>query len=162
MDHEAPDSAASELVVSRRQVYALVARWCAGEGVVSDLPLRRASNGRGEVVMQAVLRRRYLTKSAGRLRRCIAEVTLVRRVDKLDPTVSAREGTGAGPVAAVCRAMQRPDVVLESRPAVVRLGAVGAIGRRRRDAPCLVRSGAATRTVVDHPALALWFSHLRY
>jgi putative transposase len=34
---EVADAAATELGISRRQVYVLIARWRAGEGVVSDL-----------------------------------------------------------------------------------------------------------------------------
>ena len=55
--HEAADVAAAQLGISRRQVYVLVSRWRAGEGVVSDLlpaPLQRrmrprAFAGRGRV-----------------------------------------------------------------------------------------------------------------
>ncbi len=118
--HEAADSAAAELGVSRRQVYLLLGRWRAGEGVVSDLLPRRSSSGRGrdqlpvevEAVMREVLRTRYLTKQ----RRTVAAVhreikrvclgrglpvpscgTLVRRIAKLDPVavVSKREGADA-------------------------------------------------------------------
>lgn len=42
----AVDAAANELGISRRQVYVLLGRWRAGEGVVSDLLLRRSSGGR--------------------------------------------------------------------------------------------------------------------
>jgi putative transposase len=68
--HEAADAAAAELEVSRRQVYELLGRWRAGEGVVTDLLPRRSSGGRGreelpgevEAVIREVLRTRYLTK----------------------------------------------------------------------------------------------------
>jgi putative transposase len=68
--HEAADVAAAELGVSRRQVYLLLGRWRAGEGVVSDLLPRRSSGGRGreqlpvevEAVMREVLRTRYLAR----------------------------------------------------------------------------------------------------
>ncbi|MER7366339.1 hypothetical protein [Nonomuraea wenchangensis] len=43
----AADAAADELGISRRQVYMLLARWHAGEGVVSDLLPQRFSGGRG-------------------------------------------------------------------------------------------------------------------
>jgi putative transposase len=43
----AADEAAVELGVSRRQVYVLVGRWRAGEGVVSDLLPGRSSGGCG-------------------------------------------------------------------------------------------------------------------
>jgi Helix-turn-helix domain len=42
----AVDAAATELGVSRRQVYLLLGRWRAGEGVVSDLIPGRSSGGR--------------------------------------------------------------------------------------------------------------------
>jgi hypothetical protein len=67
---EAADKAADELGVSRRQVYVLVGRWRAGEGVVSDLLPGRSSGGRGggrlpaevEAIVREVLRSRYLTR----------------------------------------------------------------------------------------------------
>jgi putative transposase len=62
----AVDEAADELGVSRRQVYVLLGRWRAGEGVVSDLLPGRSSGGRGgsrlpadvEVIVGEVLRSR--------------------------------------------------------------------------------------------------------
>jgi putative transposase len=118
--HEAADVAAAELGVSRRQVYVLLGRWRAGEGVVSDLLPRRSSSGRGreqlpaevEAMIREVLRTRYLTKQ----RRSVAAVhreikricrnrglrvpsrgTVVHRIAKLDPVrvVTAREGADA-------------------------------------------------------------------
>lgn len=44
---DAADAAADELGVSRRQVYTLVKRWRAGEGVVSDVLPSQSSGGRG-------------------------------------------------------------------------------------------------------------------
>jgi putative transposase len=117
---DAADSAAVELEISRRQVYALVKRWRAGEGVVSDLLPGRSSGGRGagrlpdevEAIVREVLRSRYLTRQ----RRSIAAVcreitrqcrvhglrvpsrgTVLRRIALLDPvkTTTAREGTDA-------------------------------------------------------------------
>ncbi|GAA3083757.1 hypothetical protein GCM10020000_82450 [Streptomyces olivoverticillatus] len=41
------DEAAARLGISRRQVYVLLGRWRAGEGVVSDLLPGRSSGGRG-------------------------------------------------------------------------------------------------------------------
>lgn len=118
--HEAAAAAAAELGVSRRQVYVLLGRWRAGEGVVTDLLPRRSSGGRGrdqlpgevEAVIREVLRTRYLTRQ----RRTVAAVhrevkrvclgrglpvpsrgTLLRRIAKLDPVTvtSAREGADA-------------------------------------------------------------------
>jgi putative transposase len=74
----AADAAAAELGISRRQVYVLLARWRAGEGVVSDLLPQRSSGGRGqrrlpaavETVMTEVIRSRYLTRQ----RRSVAAV----------------------------------------------------------------------------------------
>ncbi len=75
---EAADAAAAELGVSRRQVYVLVRRWRAGEGLVSDLLPGTSSGGRGggrlpdevEAVVREVLRTRYLTRQ----RRPVASV----------------------------------------------------------------------------------------
>lgn len=117
---EAADEAAIELGISRRQVYVLVGRWRAGEGVVSDLLPGHSSGGRGagrlpdevEAVVREVLRTRFLTRQ----RRSVAAVcreiarqcrvrglrvpsrgTVLRRIAQLDPvkTTSAREGTDA-------------------------------------------------------------------
>src|SRR5260370_32071225 len=44
---EAADAAAAELGVSRRQVYVLIRRWRAGEGLASDLVPGASSGGRG-------------------------------------------------------------------------------------------------------------------
>jgi putative transposase len=113
---EAADAAAARLGVSRRQVYVLVGRWRAGEGVASDLLPGTSSGGRGggrlpdevEAVVREVLRTRYLTRQ----RRTVASVcrdiarqckvrglrvpsrgTVLRYVAGLDPVkaVSARE-----------------------------------------------------------------------
>jgi len=117
---EAADAAAVQLGVSRRQVYVLVRRWRAGEGLASDLLPGTSSGGRGgerlpeevEAVIRQVLRTRYLTRQ----RRTVASVyrditreckvrglrvpsrgTVLRRIARLDPvkTVSAREGRDA-------------------------------------------------------------------
>ncbi len=118
--HEAADAAAAELGISRRQVYLLLARWRAGEGVVSDLLPHRSSGGRGrehlpaevEAVMRDVVRTRYLTRqrrSVAAVHREIKRVclgrglpvpsrgALVRRIAKLDPVVAvtARQGADA-------------------------------------------------------------------
>ncbi|MCC3769546.1 Mu transposase C-terminal domain-containing protein [Streptomyces sp. UNOC14_S4] len=114
------DEAAAMLGISRRQVYVLLARWRAGEGLVSDLLPGRSSGGRGggrlpdeaEAVVAEVLRRRYLTRQ----RRSVAAVhreiarqcrtrglrvpsrgTVVRRIARLEPVSStaAREGSEA-------------------------------------------------------------------
>ncbi|MFE3206096.1 Mu transposase C-terminal domain-containing protein [Embleya sp. NPDC059237] len=111
------DAAALALGVSRRQVYVLLGRWRAGEGVVSDLLPARSSGGRGggrlpdevEAIVAEVLRARYLTRQ----RRSVAVVcrevarrcrvrglsvpsrgAVVRRIAQLDPVtaVTAREG----------------------------------------------------------------------
>jgi len=117
---DAVDRAAAELGVSRRQVYALIKRWRAGEGVASDLLPGRSSGGRGsgrlpdevEAIVREVLRSRYLTRQ----RRSVAAVcreiarqcrmralrapsqgTVSRRIEMLDPvkSTSAREGGDA-------------------------------------------------------------------
>jgi putative transposase len=116
----AADAAAGRLGVSRRQVYVLVRRWRAAEGLASDLLPGTSSGGRGgerlpdevEAVMREILRTRWLTRQ----RRTVASVcrditrecrvrglrvpsrgTVLRRIAKLDPvkTVSAREGADA-------------------------------------------------------------------
>lgn len=118
--HEAADVAAAELGCSRRQVYVLVRRWRAGEGLASDLLPRVSSGGRGgarlpeqvEAVVREALRTRYLTRQ----RRSVAAVcreiarecrvrglrppsrgTVLRRIAQLDPvkTASARDGGDA-------------------------------------------------------------------
>jgi putative transposase len=117
---EAADAAAARMGVSRRQVYMLVGRWRAGEGVASDLLPGTSGGGRGggrlpaevEAVIREVLRTRYLTRQ----RRTVASVyreitrecrirglrapsrgTVLRRIAMLDPvkTVTAREGRDA-------------------------------------------------------------------
>lgn len=114
------DEAAAKLRISRRQVYVLLGRWRAGEGVVSDLLPGRSSGGRGggrlsgdvETIVREVLRTRYLTRQ----RRSVAAVckvitrqcrarglrapsrgTVRRRIERLDPvsSVAAREGSEA-------------------------------------------------------------------
>jgi putative transposase len=63
---DAADAAAAQPGVSRRQVYVLVGRWRAGEGVASDLLPGTSSGGRGggrlpaevEAVVREVLRQR--------------------------------------------------------------------------------------------------------
>jgi putative transposase len=116
----AVDAAAAQLGVSRRQVYLLLRRWRAGEGVVSDLIPGRSSGGRGrehlsddvEAVIREVLRTQYLTrqkKTTAAVHREIARVcrtrelavpsrgTLTRRIARLDPVEArtAREGPDA-------------------------------------------------------------------
>ena len=117
---EAADAAASRLGVSRRQVYVLVGRWRAGEGVASDLLPGTSSGGRGggrlpdevEAVVREVLRTRYLTRQRRTVTLVYREVarecrtrglrvpsrgTVLRRIARLDPvkTVTAREGRDA-------------------------------------------------------------------
>ncbi|MFE9890640.1 DNA-binding domain-containing protein [Streptomyces scopuliridis] len=108
------------LQISRRQVYALVGRWRAGEGVVSDLLPGRSSGGIGggrlyvevKAIVQEALRTRYLTRQRRTVavihreitRRCRARDlqvpsrgTVRRRIAQLDPVASttAREGSEA-------------------------------------------------------------------
>ncbi|WP_327104898.1 hypothetical protein [Nonomuraea glycinis] len=103
----AADAAASELGISQRQVYVLLGRWRAGEGVVSDLLPRRSSGGRGqgrlptavEAVLREVIDARYLNRQRRSVaavyrevvRRCRAgglsvpaRKTLARRIEALD------------------------------------------------------------------------------
>lgn len=116
----AADQAAAELGISRRQVYGMVQRWRAGQGVVSDLLPGSSSGGRGggrlpdevEAIVRDVLAKRYLTRQ----RRTVAAVcreisrecrvrglqvpsrgTVLRRIAQLDPltSVAARDGREA-------------------------------------------------------------------
>jgi putative transposase len=116
----AAEEAAAELGISRRQVYVLVGRWRAGEGVVSDLLPGRSSGGRGtgrlpdevEAIVREVLRTRYLTRQRRSIAAICREIdrrckvrglrapsrgTVLRRIALLDPvkTTSAREGADA-------------------------------------------------------------------
>ncbi|MFE7802537.1 transposase family protein [Nocardia sp. NPDC057440] len=116
----AADRVAEELGISRRQVYLLVKRWRAGEGLVSDLLPGVSAGGRGgerlssevEVVVRRVLRTRYLARQ----RRSVAVIcreiahecrakglrppsrsAVQRRIARLDQVKStaAREGRDA-------------------------------------------------------------------
>ncbi|MFW5420955.1 DDE-type integrase/transposase/recombinase [Nocardiopsis sp. CNT-189] len=114
------DEAAAKLQISRRQVYVLLGRWRADEGVVSDLLPGRSSGGRGggrlpeevEAIVQKVLRERYLTRQRRTVaavhreitRRCRARGlrvpsrgTVLRRIARLDPVsaTTARDGSEA-------------------------------------------------------------------
>lgn len=114
------DEAAERLRVSRRQVYVLLGRWRAGEGVVSDLLPDRSSGGRGggrlsgevETIVQEALRTWYLTRQRRSVAAVYKEVTrqcrarglrtpsrgsVQRRIERLDPvtSVSGREGREA-------------------------------------------------------------------
>ncbi|TMR17461.1 DDE-type integrase/transposase/recombinase [Nonomuraea turkmeniaca] len=114
----AADAAAAELGVSRRQVYVLLGRWRAGEGVVSDLLPRRSSGGRGrgrlpaavEAVLREVIESRYLKRQRRSVaavhrevvRRCRAgglpvpaRNTLAQRIEALDPATAAAAREGA-------------------------------------------------------------------
>jgi putative transposase len=117
---EAADTAAAELGVSRRQVYALVRRWREGEGLVSDLLPGTSSGGRGggrlpdevEAIVRDVLSKRYLMRQRRTAASACREVTrecrarglrvpsrgtVLRRIAMLDPvkTVTARKGSDA-------------------------------------------------------------------
>ena len=117
----AADAAAGELGLSRRQVYTLLGRWRAGEGVVSDLVPGASSGGRGgrrlpeavEAVIQEVLGRSYLSRqrrSIASVHREVARVcrlrglavpsrgAVARRIADLDPVMARR--ARAGPDAA--------------------------------------------------------------
>jgi putative transposase len=116
----AADEAASQLGVTQRQVYALVKRWRAGDGVASDLLPRRSSGGRGgarlaadvEAIVRRVLRARYLVRQKRSVAVICREITrecriagvpppsrsaVMRRIRRLDPitATTAREGPEA-------------------------------------------------------------------
>jgi putative transposase len=99
---EAADAAADRLGVSRRQVYVLVRRWRAGEGLASDLLPGTSSGGRGggrlpdevESVIQRALRTRYLTRQ----RRPVAAVCRdIARECRVSRSAGAVAGNGAAP-----------------------------------------------------------------
>lgn len=114
------EDAARQLGISRRQVYVLIRRWRAGEGVASDLLPGRSHGGRGkgrlpdevEAIVQRVLETRYLTRQRRSVavvhreisRECVSRGlvspsrgTVERRVALLDParSVAARQGRNA-------------------------------------------------------------------
>ncbi|WP_067470323.1 Mu transposase C-terminal domain-containing protein [Nocardia amamiensis] len=116
----AADQAADKLGVTQRQVYALVARWRAGEGLASDLLPRRSSGGRGrarlpdevEEIVRKVLRTRYLSRQKRSVAVILREIgrecrmagltppsrsTVMRRIRRLDPVkaTAARQGADA-------------------------------------------------------------------
>ena len=118
--HEAADEAAGALGLSQRQVYTLLARWRAGDGVVSDLLPRHSGGGRGrgrvpddvETVIADVLRARFLKRqrpSVASVHRSIVRAcrtrglrapsrgTVERRIAVLEPrsVLAAREGPDA-------------------------------------------------------------------
>ena len=120
----AADAAAEELGLSRRQVYTLLGRWRAGEGVVSDLVPGASSGGRGgrrlpevvEAVIQEVLGRSYLSRqrrSIASVHREIARVcrlrglavpsrgAVQRRIADLDPVMARRARAGPDAVRAL-------------------------------------------------------------
>ena len=117
---DAADAAAAELGVSRRQVYLLVHRWRAGEGLATDLLPRVSSGGRGrgrlaaevEALLAEVIGSRYLNRQRRSVAAVYREVvrlcrmrglqvparnTLAQRISQLDPvkTTTTREGADA-------------------------------------------------------------------
>ncbi|MGW5685241.1 transposase [Nonomuraea sp. NPDC003754] len=130
----AADAAADELGISRRQVYVLLARWRAGEGVVSDLLPQRSSGGRGrrrlpaavETVMTEVIRARYLTRQRRSVAAVYREVvrrcrtaglpvpvcnTLAQRIKALDPAAAATAREGADGARRLCPAGGDPPKI---------------------------------------------------
>lgn len=118
--NDVADAAAAELGVSRRQVYVLLKRWRAGDGVVTDLLPGRSDGGRGggrlpvevEGVLREVLVSTYLTRQKRSVASVHRELTRVcrsrglpapsrgsldRRIARLGPlaSASAREGREA-------------------------------------------------------------------
>ncbi len=116
----AVDAAAAQLGLSRRQVYVLLRRWRAGEGVVSDLVPGSSGGGRGgkrlpevvEAVIGQVLDRSYLSRQRRSIAAVHREITrtcrsrglpvpsrgaVQRRIADLDPVPAtrAREGPDA-------------------------------------------------------------------
>jgi putative transposase len=114
----AADRAATELGISRRQVYVLLGRYRQGSGLVTDLAVRRSTGGKGgnrlpepvEEIIRDLIRRRFLIRqkrSVAALHREIARAcamrglkaptrnTVARRISMLNPVEVARRREGA-------------------------------------------------------------------
>ena len=130
----AVDSAASQLGVSRRRVYLLLARWRRGEGVVSEMIPGRSDGGRRggrlpeavEAVVREVLRREYLTRQKKTIAAVCRQITracraqglqppsrgaVERRIAKLDPVGAARRREGPDAARALQSAGGHPPAV---------------------------------------------------
>lgn len=117
VDSSAADEAATELGISRRQVYLLVHRCRAGSGLVTDLVPGQSSGGAGgsrldeqvEAIIAELVRTRFLTRrkrSVGAVHREIRRVCVARglpaparntvaaRIDRLRPVEVARRRGG--------------------------------------------------------------------
>ncbi|MEV0386048.1 Mu transposase C-terminal domain-containing protein [Nonomuraea sp. NPDC050643] len=128
------DEAATQLGISRRQVYELLKRWRAGSQVASDLLPRRSSGGRGrgrlpeeiEALLLEVIRSRYLTRQRRTVSAVYKEVvrqcqirgltvpsrgTLERRIGQLDPVASVTARQGADAARALRSAGGEPPVI---------------------------------------------------
>ncbi len=115
--HEAADTAAQELGLSRRQVYVLIRRARHGTGLVTDLVPGRSGGGKGknrlpesvERIIRELLQKRYLTKQKPSLAALYHEVnkackaqklpvparnTVSRRIASLDPLIISRRREG--------------------------------------------------------------------
>lgn len=141
----AADQAADQLGVTQRQVYALVRRWRAGEGVASDLLPRRSSGGRGgarlpeevEQIIRKVLRNRYLTRQKRSVTVICREITRECRIAGLKPPSRS----------AVTRRIRRLDPV---KAATSRQGADAARARRAAGGSTPVVEGVLERVQIDH------------
>ena len=89
--HEAADTAAQALGLSRRQVYVLIRRARQGSGLVTDLVPGQSGGGKGkgrlpepvERIIRELLQRRFLTKQKRSLAAFHREVTQVCKAQKL-------------------------------------------------------------------------------
>jgi putative transposase len=117
VDQHTADEAAARLGLSRRQVYTLLQRFRRGDGLVTDLALRRSHGGKGrgrlDPAVEVILREALQDFSLGRpkrseaaltrevTRRCHragvrppARNTIRARIERLDPVVVARRREG--------------------------------------------------------------------
>lgn len=105
----AADDAATELGISRRQVYVLLGRYRRGFGLVTDLVSRRSSGGKGgrrlpeavEQIIRQMVRTRYLTRqkrSVAALHREIARACAVQGLPAPARNTVASRIAGENPV----------------------------------------------------------------
>lgn len=115
--HEAANSAAQALGLSRRQVYVLIRRARQGTGPVTDLASGQSGGGKGkgrlpesvERIIRELLHKRFLTKQKRSLaafhrevaQACkaqelmvLARITVAQRIADLNPLKTTRRGEG--------------------------------------------------------------------
>ncbi len=118
--HEAADSAAQKLGLSRRQIYVLIRRARQGSGLVTDLAPGRSNGGKGkgrlpesvERIIHTLIKKRFLTKQKRSLASLYREIertcksqnlsvparnTVASRIARLDPVKLTRSREGKDP-----------------------------------------------------------------